>query len=162
MIDIRCTRMTAGTRSDALALLASFLHDDAHYLASSAAYGDGGSAALEAALDLFLARSELGFVWLAYADDRGARIAVGACVVSYAISTSRGGIVAKLDDVNVRDDWRARGVGSAMLAGLMRELGAEGVRRIDSACHRDNAAAWRFYERFGFKALDEERIALLL
>jgi ribosomal protein S18 acetylase RimI-like enzyme len=26
----------------------------------------------------------------------------------------------------------------------------------------DNASAWRFYERLGFRPLDEERIALLL
>lgn len=154
--------MDAQTRSDALGLLASFLRDDAHYLASSAAYGDGGVPALEVALDLFLARPELGFVWLAYADDHGAAMAVGACVVCRAISTSRGAIVAKLDDVNVREGWQARGVGSTMLHDLIRELGSEGVRRIDSACHRDNAAAWRFYGRLGFKALDEERIALLL
>ena len=154
--------MDADARSDALGLLASFLRDDAHYLASSAAYGDGGLPALEAALDLFLARPELGFVWLAYAGDEGARIAVGACVLCYAISTARGGIVAKLDDVTIRDGWQARGVGSAMLQDLIRELASSDVRRIDSACHRDNAGAWRFYERIGFKSLHEERIALLL
>jgi RimJ/RimL family protein N-acetyltransferase len=41
-------------------------------------------------------------------------------------------------------------------------LRARGITRIDTACHRDNAGAWRFYERLGFRPLDEERIALLL
>jgi RimJ/RimL family protein N-acetyltransferase len=36
------------------------------------------------------------------------------------------------------------------------------MMRIDCACHRDNERAWRFYERQGFKPLDEERLALLI
>ena len=79
-----------------------------------------------------------------------------------AISTSRGGIVAKLDDVTIRSGWQRRGVGSAMLEALARHLRAEGASRIDTACHRDNAGAWRFYERLGFRSLDEERIARLI
>ncbi len=90
------------------------------------------------------------------------RSAVGACVACYAISTSRGTLVAKLDDVTVARGWQGRGVGGAMLAALGDELRECGVTRIDTACHRDNGGAWRFYERLGFRSLDEERIALLL
>ena len=49
-----------------------------------------------------------------------------------------------------------------MLRALAEHLRAQGVTRIDSSCHRDNAGAWRFYEALGFSALDEERIAWLL
>jgi GNAT superfamily N-acetyltransferase len=154
--------MTEATRSDARALLGAFLADDKHYLASSAAYGDGGAGALDRALALFVARPEVGFVWLAWANDLDRRVAVGACVVSRAISTSRGGLVAKLDDVTIRDGWQGRGVGGAMLEALAAHLRAEGAGRIDTACHRDNVGAWRFYERLGFLPLDEERIAKLL
>ena len=45
---------------------------------------------------------------------------------------------------------------------LAAELAREGITRIDTACYRGNAGAWRFYERLGFLPLDEERIALLL
>jgi GNAT superfamily N-acetyltransferase len=159
---IACTRMTATSRAVAETLLAQFLRGDAHYLASSAAYGDGGSDGLASALDLFLAHPEIGFVWLAFATTRGAPTAVGACVVCYAISTSRGTLVAKLDDVTIRDGWQGRGVGSAMLGALGAHLRERSITRIDTACHRDNAGAWRFYERLGFAPLDEERIALLL
>jgi GNAT superfamily N-acetyltransferase len=159
---IRCAPMTAATRTDARELIGAFLGDDRHYLASSAAYGDGGSDALARALDLFVARPELGFVWLAWADEGGRALAVGACVVCRAISTSRGSLVAKLDDVTIRDGWQGRGVGGAMLEALERHLRDEGSTRIDTACHRDNAGAWRFYERLGFRPLDEERIAKLL
>ena len=51
----------------------------------------------DSALRLFLLHPELGFVWLTL--DAG--VAVGGCVVCYAISTSAGAIVAKLDDVCV-------------------------------------------------------------
>jgi RimJ/RimL family protein N-acetyltransferase len=49
-----------------------------------------------------------------------------------------------------------------MLMALIGHLRAQGITRIDSGCHRDNAGGWRFYERLGFAPLDEERIAMLL
>jgi ribosomal protein S18 acetylase RimI-like enzyme len=161
-VPLRCAPMAAAARDEARALLGAFLGDDEHYRASAAAYGDGGAVALDRALDLFLAHPELGFVWLAHARSGGAEVAVGACVVCRAISTSRGTIVAKLDDVSVHPDWRGRGVGAGMLAALRDHLQAEGMSRIDCGCHRANESAWRFYERMGFRPLDEERIALLL
>ena len=159
---IRCAAMDAATRADAQALLAEFLQGDDHYLASSAVYGDGGAAALARALDLFVARPAIGFVWLAFADNGGGRVAVGACVVCHAISTSRGTVVAKLDDVTIKAGWQGRGIGTAMLEALAAHLAAQGITRIDCGCHRANTGAWRFYERLGFRPLDEERIALLL
>ena len=154
--------MTAATRGDARELLGAFLAEDRHYRASAAVYGDGGIEALERALDLFLAHSELGFVWLAQWVDDAALQTVGACVVCRAISTSRGSVVAKLDDVTIRVDWRGRGVGQGMLNALMSHLRERGIARIDCGCHRDNPGAWRFYERLGFRPLAEERIAMLL
>ena len=97
-------------------------------------------------------------MWLAYAGEQ----AVGACVVCRAISTSRGTIVAKLDDVTVHRDWQGRGVGARMLAALRDHLRGEGMTRVDCGCHRENDGAWRFYERLGFVPLDEERLALLI
>ncbi|HET8584631.1 MAG TPA: GNAT family N-acetyltransferase [Casimicrobiaceae bacterium] len=150
--------MTASTRAGAERLLGRFLADDAHYRASAAQYGDGGAQALARALDLFVARPELGFVWLARIHEE----IVGACVVCHAISTSRGGLVAKLDDVTIDATRQGQGIGTAMLRALVDYLRQRGVGRIDTACHRENGAAWRFYARHGFRALDEERIALLI
>ena len=67
-----------------------------------------------------------------------------------------------LDDVTVAKDCQGRGVGAAMLTALASHLRAEGMSRIDCGCHRANAGAWRFYERLGFRPLDEERLAWLL
>ncbi len=99
-VALRCVSMTAATRDDARAMLGAFLGEDEHYRASAAVYGDGGAAALERALDLFLARPEIGFVWLAQVQDGALLRTVGACVVCNAISTSCGSLVAKLDDVS--------------------------------------------------------------
>ena len=155
---IECAPMTTATRAGAARLLAQFLGQDKHYRASASAYGDGDPQALTRALDLFLARPELGFVWIAEVDGEVA----GACVVCYAISTSRGGLVAKLDDVTIDGARQGQGVGTAMLQALAQRLRDAGIGRIDTACHRDNARAWRFYARLGYRSLDEERIALLL
>jgi GNAT superfamily N-acetyltransferase len=150
--------MQAGDIAAAEALFLAFLQQDPHYLEVAAVYGDGGPQALRRALALFVARPELGFVWMAR---RGAQI-VGCCVVCHAISTSRGTLVAKLDDVNVRPGLEGQGVGSAMMAALKDELRRTGVTRIDTATHFDNPGARRFYERHGFASLREERMSCLL
>ena len=49
-----------------------------------------------------------------------------------------------------------------MLAALREHLRLAGITRIDCGCHRANEGAWRFYERLGFQALDEDRLALLI
>ena len=58
---IQCRRMTPESLQDAFRLLSTFLSQDDYYLDSSRAYGDGGTTALGAALELFLHRPELGF-----------------------------------------------------------------------------------------------------
>jgi ribosomal protein S18 acetylase RimI-like enzyme len=156
--ELVCEAMTAASLPGALAVLTEFLTDDAHYLASSAVYGDVGPAATMAALRLFLERPELGLVYVARHGDE----VIAACVVCYAISTSRGGLVIKLDDVSVKRTHTGHGIGGAMLEALKVFLRTQGVSRIDCGCHRDNMGAWRFYERHGFRPLHEERIACLL
>jgi GNAT superfamily N-acetyltransferase len=150
--------MGAGDIAAAEALFLAFLREDTHYLDVASVYGDGGPAALHRALELFIARPELGFVWMA----REGEEVVGCCVVCFAISTSRGSLVAKLDDVNVRPGLEGRGIGSAMLASLKDELRRLGVTRIDTATHFDNPGARRFYERHGFASLREERMSCLI
>src|ERR1700752_73975 len=158
MTSITCRKMGAADVADAFQMLSAFLGEDEHYLASRAAYGDKGMRGLNDALDLFMEHPDLGFVWMAY-DQAGV---AGTCVVCYAISTSMGAVVAKLDDVSVQPDRRGTGVGTAMLDQLKAQLRKEKVTRIDVAVHRDNPEARRFYEKFGFVALNEERLACVI
>ncbi|MFN2493713.1 MAG: GNAT family N-acetyltransferase [Pyrinomonadaceae bacterium] len=150
--------MTATDVADAFEMLSVFLNEDEHYLASSKAYGDRGVQGLNDALDLFLEQPELGFVWMAY-DDAGA---AGVCVICYAISTSMGAVVAKLDDVSVKAERRGKGVGTALLKNLKEQLKKESVTRIDVGVHMQNPEARKFYERLGFVALNEERLACVI
>jgi len=143
---------------DAFGLLRTFLAADKHYLDSSAAYGDAGPEALKRALRLLLAHPELGFVWLVWES----ATAVGCCVVCYAISTSAGALVAKLDDVCVLRGREGQGIGTALIESLKAELRRQGVRRIDTSCHLENVRARDFYLRHGFRLLNEERLALAL
>ena len=155
---ITCRRMTANDVPDAFEMLSTFLGEDEHYLDSSKVYGDRGTEAVMDALDLFLTRPELGFVWLAY-DEQGV---AAMCVICYAISTSLGTLVAKLDDVSVKDDRRGQDVGTALMQHLKEELRRSHVMRIDVAVHLENPEAKRFYEKLGFSALNEERLACLI
>ena len=155
---ITCRKMTAADARESFEMLSSFLTADEHYLASSQAYGDRGVRGLNDALYLFLERPELGFVWLACDDDGIA----GVCVVCYAISTSLGTVVAKLDDVSVKENRRGKGVGSAMIQQLKDELRKQSVMRIDVAVHLNNPEARRFYEKLGFVPLNEERLACVI
>ncbi len=155
---ITCRKMTAADVPKAFEMLAAFLGEDQHYLQSSEAYGDQGIRGLNDALDLFLEQPELGFVWLAFDDGEIA----GVCVISYAISTSMGAVVAKLDDVSVKRDRRGKGVGTILIRQLMDQLKKELVLRIDVAVHMENPEARRFYEKLGFKPLNEERLACVI
>jgi GNAT superfamily N-acetyltransferase len=155
---ISCRKMTKTRRADAQALLNAFLREDQHYLQTSGSYGDAGLPALKRALALFLRRSDLGFVWLAYAEGEPAAV----CVVSYAISTSIGGLVAKLDDVYVAPHLHGRGVGTQMMKSLVQELRRKRVHRIDTSVHNGNDLAEKFYKKNGFVMLGEERLTRLL
>lgn len=155
---LRGERMTRATLARAERLFLDFLQQDPHYLDVAATYGDGGPEALHRALEMFLERPGLGFVWVA---TRAGEV-VGCCVVCYAISTSRGTVVAKLDDVNVRPGLEGQGIGAFMMDSLKDELRRAGATRIDTATHFDNPGARRFYERHGFASLREERMSCLL
>jgi GNAT superfamily N-acetyltransferase len=150
--------MGAADVRDAFEMLSTFLSADEHYLASSQAYGDLGMKGLNDALDLFLERPELGFVWMAFDEDGAAAI----CVVCYAISTSMGSVVVKLDDVSVKEDRRGKGVGSQLIECLKEQLRRESVTRIDVAVHLENPEARKFYEKTGFVRLNEERLSCVI
>ena len=155
---ITCRKMTAPDVTDAFEMLSAFLSEDEHYLASSKAYGDRGIQGLNDALYLFLEHPDLGFVWMAY-DEAGV---AGICVICYAVSTSMGSLVAKLDDVSVKKDRRGKGIGTALLDQLKTQLKKESVNRIDVAVHMENPDARQFYERMGFVPLNEERLACVI
>jgi uncharacterized protein len=83
-------------------------------------------------------------------------------VICYAVSTSMGSLVAKLDDVSVKAERRGQGVGTELLVRLKEQLRKEAVSRIDVGVHLENPEARKFYEKLGFVALNEERLACVI
>ncbi|HTJ27053.1 MAG TPA: GNAT family N-acetyltransferase [Candidatus Limnocylindria bacterium] len=125
---IECRTMAGAERLDAYALMKAFRSDEA-------ALGD--------ALALFVDRPDYGFVWLAYDDGIPA-----ACVsVSFAISTSSGGLIAQLRDLWVVPERRRRGIGSALLATLHGRLDQLDVTAIEATLPPDAAIGGFFLAR---------------
>ena len=155
---LNCRKRLSSDIEGARCLLNEFLSEDKHYLDSSTAYGHAGDAALQSSLQFFVDHPEIGFVWLAYDNE----LVVGVCVINYAISTSIGGLVGKLDDVMVKLNKRSCGIGSEMLTLLKDQLLLEGVLRIDTGVHNKNSSGRQFYHRLQFQSLNEERLACVL
>mgnify|MGYP003694005069 CR=1 FL=1 len=136
------------------------LEDDAHYRASAPGYGDGGLPALERALDLFLAHPEIGFVWIAHATADDAASVVASRVTPFPR------LAARLSSSSMTSRFATAGAVAASAARCsmrwQRICAPTALADIDTACHRENTGAWRFYERLGYRPLDEEQIALLL
>jgi ribosomal protein S18 acetylase RimI-like enzyme len=73
-----------------------------------------------------------------------------------------GSLVAKLDDVSVKAERRGQGAGTELLVQLKAQLRKEAVSRIDVGVHLENPEARKFYEKLGFVALNEERLACVI
>ncbi len=63
---------------------------------------------------------------------------------------------------DLKEDRRGKGVGTALVEQLKEQLRKESVTRIDVAVHLENPEARRFYEKLGFVALNEERLACVI
>lgn len=63
-----------------------------------------------------------------------------------------------LSDLYVRQAWRSRGLGKALM-GRLAEIGRDaGCEIVLWTVWRENAQARRFYQRLGAEAIDEERL----
>lgn len=103
-------------------------------------------AAQRAGLLLILAEPSAGTILVA--DDDGC--ITGMATLLFTVSTVLGGRVALLDDLVVDKALRGRGTGAALMQGVMDTCRGKRVGRITLNSDRDNNAAHRFYERFGF------------
>jgi GNAT superfamily N-acetyltransferase len=75
---------------------------------------------------------------------------VGLGVLHYSVSTALGARVATLEDVIVTKSARGRGIGTALMAGVVERARADGAQRITLLTDHDNAAGQAFYQTFGF------------
>jgi GNAT superfamily N-acetyltransferase len=70
---------------------------------------------------------------------------IGMCSVQTLISTSEGGPVGLAEDVVVRNDFRGKGVGTALLSRIFSWCEEKGMTRVQLLADRDNQEALYFY-----------------
>jgi len=97
--------------------------------------------------------SELGIVLLA---EQGSAV-VGYAYAAYPWRAEFGGETMDIVAVFVADQWRSKGVGSALVSALLDNARQRGIQRISSEVHPGNSAVERTLESSGF---DPERRTL--
>ena len=105
----------------------------------------------EAALKPLLDGSPHGAIWMI-----GPTMApVGYIAVSFGWSIEFGGMDGFIDEFYIRDSVRGRGMGTEVLAALIPELAAAGMKAIHLEVNKENFAASKLYERMGFRLRDK-------
>lgn len=87
---------------------------------------------------------------IAIARDPDAR-AVGMATAQLVISTAEGGPSAWIEDVVVREDWRGRGLGRALINAVLDWARARGAVRAQLLVDLDNAPALAFYDKLSWQ-----------
>ena len=64
----------------------------------------------------------------------------------------QGGLRAQVESVRVDKPYQSKGIGSNIMKWAIERAKARGARIVQLTTHKSRAAAYRFYERLGFKA----------
>jgi ribosomal-protein-alanine N-acetyltransferase len=75
-------------------------------------------------------------------------------VAGYSVTCIEWG-EAEIVSIAVVPELRGRGIGSALLAATIEQLGEYGIANLDLTVRVENAAAIRFYRRHGFEPVKE-------
>jgi GNAT superfamily N-acetyltransferase len=89
------------------------------------------------------------------ARDEGQVIAVAA--IAYAWTLEHGGKSAWLDELYVIPERRGKGIGTALLQEVVKELQNQGCKAIDLEVEREHRRAERLYQREEFERLARTR-----
>ena len=108
--------------------------------------------AIEAALRRLLADARLGQVFVAALPSGGDVVAYAVVVYGYSLEFA--GVDAFLDEVNVRDDLRGRGLGSLLLDAAEAHCRARGVVALHLEVGLSNGRAEELYRRKGYAPHD--------
>jgi GNAT superfamily N-acetyltransferase len=87
---------------------------------------------------------------IAIARDTSSR-AVGMATAQLVISTAEGAPSAWVEDVVVREDFRGKGLGRALLDAVLAWAQTQGALRAQLLADLDNAPALGFYDRVGWQ-----------
>ena len=112
-----------------------------------------------AAFAALVADERLGCVWIIQAEHQD----VGHLVLTLRYAMEYGGLIACLDDLFVKRDWRNRGLGTKALFEARSFCENVGIRALTVEVGPDNAAAQAIYRRVGFAdAVGRQLLALPL
>jgi GNAT superfamily N-acetyltransferase len=101
----------------------------------------------------------LGYVWIVQAEDHD----VGRAVLTLKYAMEYGGLVACLDDLYVKPDWRNKGLSTAALTQVRRVCEEAGIRAVTVEVGYNNGPAQKMYRRVGFiEAADRQLLTLPL
>ena len=105
--------------------------------------------------DLLLSGSRYADAYLAEESEK----AVGYSLLSFTWSNEAGGMVAWLEEIYVRPEFRGMGVGKNMIARVFRDFGDRAVRfRLET--EDSNTGARSLYRRLGFHDLPYRQMIL--
>jgi len=84
-----------------------------------------------------------------------ASVPAGLAIWFYSFSTFRGRHGIWLEDLVVREAFRRKGIGTALVGGLARRCLAEGLARLEWSVLDWNEPSIRFYETLGTRLMTE-------
>jgi GNAT superfamily N-acetyltransferase len=112
-----------------------------------------------AAFAALLADERLGHVWIIQAEHQD----VGYMVLTLRYAMEYGGLIACLDDLYVRRDWRNRGLSTSAVMEARTFCESAGIRGLTVEVGPNNGAAQTVYRRAGFaEAVGRQLLALPL
>jgi ribosomal protein S18 acetylase RimI-like enzyme/uncharacterized membrane protein YphA (DoxX/SURF4 family) len=108
---------------------------------------------LQEVLKKAVANPASGFILLARERER----VIGVAYVAIILSVEHCGPVAWLEELYVDPDHRCRGIGTALLNGVIARLTATGAVAIDLEVHESHERTVSLYQRLGFRPLARSR-----
>jgi len=106
-----------------------------------------------------LADERLGYVWIIQAENHD----VGHIVLTLKYAMEYSGLIACLDDLYVKPDWRNQGLSTGALTEVRDFCKQAGIRALTVEVGHNNGPAQKVYRRVGFaEAVDRQLLALPL
>jgi GNAT superfamily N-acetyltransferase len=111
------------------------------------------------AFEAIIADERLGYVWIIDAEQQD----VGHIVITLRYAMEYGGLIACLDDLYVKPDWRNRGLSAGALVEVRNFCESAGIRAMTVEVGHNNGPAQTVYRRVGFvEAAGRQLLALPL
>lgn len=75
---------------------------------------------------------------------------VGMCTAQLLVSTAEGGVVALIEDLVVKNEYRRSGIGKQLLLAIEKWAVEKGAKRLQLLADRNNTPALKFYQKMSW------------